>query len=893
MLRQLHAFFRNVFRKPRLDRELDEEIGSYLDLMAAEKVRRGMAPEEARLEARRDAGGVHQVAESVRDVRIGASMDTLLRDVRFALRGLVRNPAFASVVVLTLALGIGANTAIYTVVDGVLLKPLPYPESGRILMLWERSLSDSSLGTVAPANFYDWRAQSRSFDKMAGIDPYPDFILSGSGEPQRLAGAAVSADFFSLLGTRMAMGRDFLPEEDRPGHNQVVILSYSTWQRLFGGRLNLVGASLQLNDAAYTVVGVLPRDFTFVSKASDYQSRNRFDLWTPLALDSPPPAWQRGTHPLCVFARLKPGVPLPRAQADLDRVAANLQRLYPADDKDKGITAVPLGQHVVGNVRTALFTLLAAVGMVLLIACANIANLLLTRAAARGKEMALRAALGASQRRIAQQLLTESILLAMLGGLLGAALALVAVPELVRHLPAGLPRTSEIAVDGHVLLFTTLVSLATGIVFGLVPLFQSRRAGANGALKQGGRAIAAGQSWLRSALIAGQIAMALVLLTGAGLMARSLWTLLHVPPGFRTDHLLTARLSLPPQYTNGYAFGTGRHRRISAFQRDLLARVEAIPGVRSAAFIAYLPFSGTDNSWAFDIEGRPPKPPGEYNMTEYRPAGAGYFETIGIPIKRGRGFDSPDNEDSPLVVAINESMARAFWKQGDPLGQRLHLLGDDTNWRTIVGIVGDVHHAGLGDKPGPELYVPYSQIANVEARPTIILRTTVEPASVACALRHAVAQVDPNVPMDQVATMRQIVASSVGQPRFRTTVLLLFAMLALFVASIGLYGVMSYVVSQRTREFGIRMALGASRRAVLRLVLGKAVKLAGIGIGIGLIGSALVSRLIASLLYGVRPLDGITLAGVSMLLAVVALLASYLPARRAAQADPMDSLRYE
>ena len=794
---------------------------------------------------------------------------------------------------LTLALGIGANTAIYTVVNGVLLKPLPYPESGRILMLWERSLSDSSLGTVAPANFYDWRAQSRSFDKMAGIDPYPDFILSGSGEPQRLAGAAVSADFFSLLGTRMAMGRDFLPEEDRPGHNQVVILSYSTWQRLFGGRLNLVGASLQLNNAAYTVVGVLPRDFTFVSKASDYQSRNRFDLWTPLALDSPPPAWQRGTHPLCVFARLKPGVPLPRAQADLDRVAANLQRLYPADDKDKGITAVPLGQHVVGNVRTALFTLLAAVGMVLLIACANIANLLLTRAAARGKEMALRAALGASQRRIAQQLLTESILLAMLGGLLGAALALVAVPELVRHLRPGLPRTSEIAVDGHVLLFTTLVSLATGIVFGLVPLFQSRRAGANGALKQGGRAIAAGQSWLRSALIAGQIAMALVLLTGAGLMARSFWTLLHVPPGFRTDHLLTARLSLPPQYTNGYAFGTGRHRRISAFQRDLLARVEAIPGVRSAAFIAYLPFSGTDNSWAFDIEGRPPKPPGEYNMTEYRPAGAGYFETIGIPIKRGRGFDSPDNEDSPLVVAINESMARAFWKQGDPLGQRLHLLGDDTNWRTIVGIVGDVHHAGLGDKPGPELYVPYSQIANVEARPTIILRTTVEPASVAGALRHAVAQVDPNVPMDQVATMRQIVASSVGQPRFRTTVLLLFAMLALFVASIGLYGVMSYVVSQRTREFGIRMALGASRRAVLRLVLGKAVKLAGIGIGIGLIGSALVSRLIASLLYGVRPLDGITLAGVSMLLAVVALLASYLPARRAAQADPMDSLRYE
>jgi predicted permease len=891
VVRLLYALFRNILRKRHVDHELDQEIRGYLELIAAEKVRCGMAPEDGLREARRELGGLEQVKESVRDIRIGVSLDTLLQDLRYALRTLYRNRAFSSVVVLTLALGIGANTTTFTVVNGVLLKPLPYPEPERLLMLWERQLSGGALETVAPANFFDWREQSHSFARMAAIDPYPDFILNGSGEPQRLAGAAVSSDFFSLLGVHMALGRDFLAEEDRPGHNRVVILSYSTWLRYFGAQPDMVGRLLTLNNAGYTVVGVLPREFSFVSKASDYQSRNRFDLWTPLALAAPPEPWQRGTHPLCVFARLKPGVPLQQAQADLNRVAANLQRLYPADDNERGITAVPLGRHVVGNVRTALFTLLAAVGMVLLIACANIANLLLTRGTTRRKEMALRVALGASRKRIAQQLLMESMVLATFGGLLGLAIAFLGVPALVRHLPTDLPRIPEIAVDGRVLIFTSLVSLVTGIVFGLVPLFQSRRVSANDALKESGRAIAVGQSRLGSALIVGQVAIALVLLTGAGLMTKSFWTLLRVSPGFQTEHILTARLSLPPQYTNGYKFGTGQHRRISAFERDLLERVRIIPGVQSAAFTAYLPLSGTDNSWAFDIEGRPENPSGVYDITNYRPVSAGYFETIGIPLRRGRAFDSGDSEDHPLVVVVNESMARTYWNRQNPVGQRVRFGGQE--WRTVAGVVGDVHHAGLGAKPEPEMYVPYGQVPNVEARPTIVLRTSIDPADVTRALRKAVSELDANVPMDQVETMQQIVSGSVGQSRFRTAVLLIFAVLALFVASIGLYGVMSYLVSQRVREFGIRMAVGASGGAVLRLVLGQAAKLVGIGICLGLAGAALLTRLIASLLYGVAPFDAATLAGASILLATVALMASYIPAQRAAKADPTNSLRCE
>jgi putative ABC transport system permease protein len=891
LLRSIAGVLRSLFRKERIEGELDEELRSFLEMAAEEKMKHGMSRKDALRAVRLERGSLEVAKEVVRSAGWESLVETFWQDLRFATRVLRKSTGFTAVAVLTLALGIGANTAIFTVVNGVILKPLPYPQPDRLVMLLEKQLSDGTLGTVAPANFFDWREQSHSFDKMAAIDPYPDFILNGSGEPQRLTGAAVSSDFFSLLRVHMVLGRDFLSDEDRPGHNRVVILSYSSWLHYFGGRTDIVGRQLTLNNAGYSVVGVLPRDFSLVRKASDFQSRNRFDLWTPLALASPPEPWQRGTHPLCVFARLKSGIPLQQAQTDLNQVAVNLQRLYPADDKERSITAVPLGEHVVANVRVALFTLLGVVGMVLLLACANIVNLLLSRAVTRQKEIALRIALGATRRRLVQQLLTESMVLVMFGGSLGLSLACLAVPAVVHYLPADLPRASEIAVDGRVLVFTSLLSLFTGILFGLLPLLQSKQVNANDSLKQNGRGMATGHSRLQSALIIGQVSVALVLLVGAGLMTKSFWMLLRVSPGFRTEHILTARLSLPPQYLNGYAFGTGAHRRISAFQRELLERVDSIPGVQSAGFAAYLPLGGTNNSWAFDIEGRPAKPPGVFDATNYRPVSAGYFETIGIPVQRGRGFDPTDDEDHPLVVIINEAMARTFWKQQDPVGQRLRF--GEPKWRTIIGVAGDVRHEGLGMKPEPEMYIPYGQIPNVEARPMIVLHTSIEPTNLTSALRKVVSEVDASVPLDQIETMKQIVSVSVGEPRFRTAVLLMFAILALFVASIGLYGVMSYLMSQRTREFGIRVAVGASSGALLRLVLGQAAKLVSIGICLGLVGAMLLARSIASLLYGITPFDTATLASVSLLLAIVALLASYIPARRAASVDPMVTLRYE
>jgi putative ABC transport system permease protein len=890
MIRYLRFVWQNIFKQQRVDDELDDELQAYVELQAAEKVRSGMTPQEARRKALGEVGGLEQLKQGVRDARAGAAMEIVTQDLRYAIRTLARNPGFSTVIVLTLALAVGANTAIFSIVNGVLLKPLPYPDPDRILMLWESSLTDRTLGTVSPGNFFDWREESHSFEKMAAIDSYPDFILNGSGEAQRLAGAAVSGDFFSLLGVHMVLGRDFTPEEDRPGSNHVVILSYSSWQRFFGGRADVVGSAARLNDADYTVVGVLPRNFYLATKASDLP-RNRFDAWTPLALPSPPPDWQRGTHPLCVYARLKSGATLQQAQADLDQIAATLRRLYPANDKEMEIAAVPFGQHVVGSVRLVLFTLLATVAMVLLIACANIANLMLTRGATRQKEIAVRIALGANRGRIVRQFLTESLILAATGGLIGLALALFGVPVIVRHLPADLPRVAEIAVDWRVLLFTSLLSILTGILFGLVPLRQSRRVSANDSLKGGGRTATADQSRMRSVLIVGQVAVAIVLLTGAGLMLKSLWKLTRVSPGFQADHVLTARLSLPPQYTNGYVFGTGKHPRISLFQRELYRRVSQIPGVTSAAFTSYLPMSGVDNSWGFTIQGRPPRPPGVNDLMNYRPVSAGYFETMGIPVLKGRGFDRNDTDNSPLVVIINASMARIWWNQQNPVGE--HVRFGDQMWRTIVGVVGDVHHEGVATKPEPEMYVPFGQVPNVEARPVIVIRTAVEPASVTSALRKAVSDFDATVPIDQIETMTQIVYGSESESRFRTAVLVVFALLAIFVASIGLYGVISYSVSQRTREFGIRMAVGARRGDILRVVLGKAGKLVGVGIFLGLIGAITLARLIATLLYDVSPFDGPTLVSVSILLASVAFAASYLPARRASKVNPMDSLRVE
>lgn len=812
-------------------------------------------------------------------------MYTLLRDLRYAARTLIKTPVFTAVAVLSLALGIGANTAIFSLCNAMLFKPLPYAEPDRIVMLSER-MPDGKLSTVAPANFVDWRNVSRSFNGMAAVRASSfasSFILGGQSEASRLVGGEVSSSFFSVLGVRFMLGRNFLPDEDLPGHDRVVILSYAAWSERFGADRDIAGKAITLNDEGYTVVGVLPAGFQFGSTAEDFQARSQADIWVPLALD--PQKLQRGSHILHVVARLKPGVKLVQAQAELDVMAANLAQQYPKDNKDKGVAAVPLTDQLTGSVRVALETLLGAVGLLLLIACANVANLLLGRAAARQKEMAVRIALGATRWRLAQQLLTESLFLAGLGGIAGFVLAVAAIAALTPQLPADLSRAAGIAVDMRMLIFTAVISLVTGILFGLSPLFTTSFENAGELLKQNNRFASGIQTRLRSGLAVAQIAIAIILLIGAGLTVKSFWALMHVAPGFRSENILTARLSLPgSRYPD--------NRRIAALEREVLESLRGKPGVQSAGFATYVPLSGLDNDWAFLIEGRPPLPVGTHNVAEYRPVSAGYFETIGIPLLRGRSFTPADTAEAPWVVVINDSMAREYWPSENPIGQRLQIPGWPT-WGTVIGVVGDVLHEGLDRAAKAEMYLPVEQSLNIENDPTIVVRAEIPAGAAAGELRAAVSAIDPAIAVDRIETMQQLVSGSVAQPRFRTMILAAFSLLALVMASIGIYGVMNYLVIQRTREFGIRLSLGATPTDVLRLVLGRAAILIGAGTCLGLVASVLLVRLITKLLFGTAPLDPLTFAAVPVLLAAVALAASYIPARRATKVDPLVALRYE
>jgi len=806
-------------------------------------------------------------------------MDTLRQDIRYGIRALLTHRTFAAAAVLTLALGVGANAAIFTICRAVLFRPLPYTQPEQLVMLWERPAAEGALQGAAPANFVDWRTRSTSFDQLAAVNPSTGFTLTGAGVPERIAGASVSSSFFPLLGTRMAIGRNFLPDEEQPGRHQVVILSHGFWQRVYAGRRDVVGRTLTLNDATFTIAGVLPSEFEFVGRREDFGGLNRFDVWVPLVVDMQ--RLQRGTHPWRVFGRLRNGVGAGAAQAELDVIAEVLGREYPSTNRNRSVVVVPLSEQITAGMRAPLLTLLAAVGLVWLIACVNVANLLLTRAAARHHEMSVRVALGASRLRLGRQLVTESVVLTSAAAVAGTALAWGLLRLLELQLPFDLPRAGEIRMDAHVAGFIATLSFAAAVVFGCAPLV--RRVDAGDSLRERRPTASRGQRRVRSALVIGQIALACMLLVGAGLMGRSLWELLNVAPGFEAHQILTAQMSL---VSSRYPTVD----RIAAFQQDTLTRIRNLPGVQSAGAGGYLPLGGTDNSWAPTIEGRVPLGPG--NDIQYRPATPGYIETMGIPLLRGRHFNAADNARAPAVAIVNEAAARRYWPGEDPIGRRLQIDGGPP-WRTVVGVLSDVRHQGLDMAAKPELYLPFAQLPYPSSAMTLVIRTAGDPLGRAADVRQALAGIDANVPLSRVQTMDEVVSASVGGPKFRAMLISAFALLALLLASIGVYAVMSALAGERTPEFGVRAALGATHGDLLRLMLQQSIGLIACGLGIGMFGAIALAHVVKNLLFGVAPYDVMTLAAVSALLTLVALLASYVPARRAARIDPLIALRYE
>ena len=808
-------------------------------------------------------------------------MNSILRDLAFGIRLLVRNPVFAGVAIITLALGIGANTAIFSVVNSVLLRPLPYKDSERLVALWNAPPRTGEAAGAAQADnapmslkgFLDWKEQKQIFEEL-GAYWHPDYNLTGQGEPKRVRGFRSSLSMLSMLGVKPDLGRLASPDEEQASGERVAMITYGLWQSRFGGNQDVIGKTLTLDNNLYTIIGVLPKNFHF---------NIDWEVWIPLRLDIKlVPA---DLDFLSVVGKLRPGLNVEQAQREASAVAA---RLSQESGSDNGARVVPLRDQVVGDTRPHLLVLLGAVGFVLLIACTTVANLLLTHAAARSKEIAIRLAMGASRGRLIRQLLTESLALSLVSGALGLLIGVLGTSLLAEVARERLPRVEEISIDGIVLAFTLGISVLTGLIFGLAPALQASRSDLQETLKEGGRQqnAGAGKNRLRATLVVIEIAVSLILLVGAGLLIRSFVRLLDIDKGFDADNVLTMEMSLSPAKYQ-------EPQQEVAFLQQVLEQISTINGVEAVALVSNLPLSGASTRGAFGIEGQP-LPEEDRPQAEYIAASSDYFRALRIPLIKGRAFDQRDNENSPHVVIISATTAKRFFQDQDPIGKRVELYWGEPGWNEVIGVVGDIRNQSLEATVLPQIYFP--SVQQPEKASTmgmkILIRTTINPTSLIDPVRERVSRLDKDQPLSQVRTMEQIIAESVGERRLATWMTGGFALVALFLAAVGIYGIMSYAVTQRTHEFGIRVALGAQPWDVLKLVLRQGMLLTLLGIVIGLGGALAVGQIIGSLLFGVTKTDLITFVSVSLLLAGAALLACYLPARRATKVDPMKALRH-
>lgn len=892
MLTDLFLRLRCLFRRTAVENELDEELRFHLEQQVEKHTQSGLSHKEAQRRARLEFGGLEQAKEECRDARGLNFIDSLIQDLRFGLRMLRKSPGFTVVVVLTLALGIGANTAIFSVIYAVLLKALPYPQADRLAMVYEKvSLPNyqSDRNLASPGNYSDWLAQNTVFDGMAAYKER-SFNVTGTGEPLRVEGELVSAGFFSVLQVNAALGRVFLPGEDRPGSSHVIVIRDSLWRSLFGSDPHVLGKKILLDDQSYEIVGVMPPGFNFPDPDDE--------IWSPMAL-SPADLNNRGSHFLHVFARLRPGVTLAHARTKMNLIARHLTELYPQSNTGQTVNILPLHEDIAGPLRPALLVLIGAVSLVLLIVCANTANLLLARASVRHREMAVRLALGAGRARVVRQLLTESVLLALFGCAFGVLLAHWCLGVIKILSASNLPRTEEFSLSAPVILFSAAISVMAGIAFGVSPALQAIRGNIQDALQAGAReSAAASRLRTRSLLVVLETALGFVVVIGAGLLLRSFLRIEEVQLGFQPEGVLTFRV-IP----RGERYDQMTQRTM--FYQQVLERIRALPGVKSEAAVTFIPLTGAIGTKGFTIEGRAPTGPGQIPMAGYDMVTPEYFHTLRVPLLEGRDFSWRDSSQTQPVVIINEAIAKRYWPGEDPLGKRFHQGGPDDNfpWMTIVGVVANFREFSPTVEPEPTMYFPITQFpkpsgtddssAGAPILRDWVVRTSGDPVRIASSIRSAVWAVDKNLPVTRIQTMEEVRSISVASHRMHVLLFGLFAALALVLAAIGIYGVLAYSVAQRTREIGIRLALGAHANDVLRLVVRQGMRLAAFGVLLGWIGALALTRLMAGMIYGISSTDSVTFVAVATLLGFVAVAACYIPARRAMRVDPMVALRYE